>query len=623
MTPLSGGPAEGFIERRVTGAALVVLAVWILLLARLFYLQVVQVERYAQVAERNSVRTYRVEAPRGMILDRHGEILVDARPALGITLVPSETEDLELTLRRVARLARVEEGGLVERYGSPSGAARFKTQRVLDDLDRAAFARIGERLWALPGVHSEYRTLRDYRGGEVGAHLLGWLGEIDADQLGDREYQGYRSGDVVGRKGVEKLLERELRGRPGGENWLVDAHGRELEQLSAVEPQPGLNAALTLDRHLQQVAEQALDELGKAGSIVALDPRNGEILVLASRPGFDPNRFASGIDAAQWKALMTDERAPLHFRALQGQYPPGSTYKIVTAIAGLEEGVIRPGLEVHCGGSFRLGRRSYRCWRRGGHGVVDVHKALVQSCDVFFYRVGLEVGVDRLAYYARSLGLGAPTGIELPDEKAGLVPTRAWKERRFGEPWMEGETVSVSIGQGFNLWTPLQLASAYAALASGGTRWRPHLVKRVLQPDGTLVREVAPESAGPLPFKEATIRQVRDALRGVVQEPRGTGGAMRNLPGGVEAAGKTGTAQVIGMKGEPPEDESLIPERYRDHAWFVTYLPAEDPRLVIAVLVEHGGHGGSAAAPVAARVARAFLEGEAARQTKEQLVAGY
>jgi penicillin-binding protein 2 len=255
--------------------------------------------------------------------------------------------------------------------------------------------------------------------------------------------------------------------------------------------------------------------------------------------------------------------------------------------------------------------------------VVDVHKALVQSCDVFFYRVGLEVGVDRLAYYARSLGLGAPTGIELPDEKAGLVPTRAWKERRFGEPWMEGETVSVSIGQGFNLWTPVQLASAYAAIANGGTRWRPHLVKRVLQPDGALVREVAPESAGPLPFKEATIRQVRDALRGVVQEPRGTGGAMRNLPGGVEAAGKTGTAQVVGMKGDPPEDESLIPEQYRDHAWFVTYLPAEEPRLVIAVLVEHGGHGGSAAAPIAAQLARAFLKGEAARQAKEQLVAGY
>jgi len=621
MTPLSGGPGEGFIERRVTGAALVVLTVWILLLTRLFYLQVVQVERYAQFAERNSVRTHRVQAPRGMILDRNGEILVDARPALGITLVPSETEDLDLTLRRVARLARVEETDLVGRFGRPAGAARFKAQRVLDDLDRAAFARIDERLWALPGVHSEYQTLRDYRFGDAGAHLLGWLGEIDADQLGDREYQGYRQGDVVGRKGIEQLLEHELRGRPGGENWLVDAHGRELEQLSAVEPQPGLNATLTLDRRLQQIAEQALDEVDKAGAIVGIDPRSGEVLVLASRPGFDPNHFARGIDTAEWKTLKDDARAPLHFRALQGQYPPGSTYKVVTAIAGLEDGVIRPGFEVVCNGSFRFGRRTYRCWKRGGHGVVDVHKALVQSCDVFFYRVGLDVGVDRLAYYARSLGFGARTGIELPGETTGLVPTRTWKERRFGEPWMEGETVSVSIGQGFNLWTPLQLASAYAAVGNGGTRWRPFLVKRVQRPDGTILREVAPESEGSLPFKEETLRLVRSALRGVVHEPHGTGGAMRGLPGNVEAAGKTGTAQVVGMKGDAPDDESLIPEQYRDHAWFVTYVPAENPRLALAVLVEHGGHGGSAAAPLAAKVARAFLENEAA-PPKEQLVAG-
>jgi penicillin-binding protein 2 len=260
--------------------------------------------------------------------------------------------------------------------------------------------------------------------------------------------------------------------------------------------------------------------------------------------------------------------------------------------------------------------------------VVDVHKALVQSCDVFFYRVGLEVGVDRLAYYARELGFGAPTGIELPDEKAGLVPTRAWKERRFGEPWMEGETVSVSIGQGFNLWTPLQLANAYAAVGSSGIRWKPFVVKRVERPDGGIVREVSPQTAEVLPFKEETLRMVRAALRGVVHEPHGTGGAMRKLPGDVESAGKTGTAQVVGMKGDPPADESLIPEKYRDHAWFAAYVPAAEPRLAIAVLIEHGGHGGSAAAPLAAKIARAFLENEKADaeppigETKEQLVAG-
>ncbi len=619
MSQLSGpgSPVDGFVEKRITAAAVVIVGTWLLLLARMFQLQVVESERYAVSATRNSVRTHRVEAPRGMLLDRTGEILVDSRPSYDAFVVPSETRDLERTLRRLAGATGSDPEDLVARVGEPRGSARFRPHRVVSDMSWEAKARLDARLWALDGVHDEFRPIREYRFGDSAAHVLGWLGEIGADQLQRREFQGYRRGDVVGRKGVERLLDRELRGRPGGRNVLVNAHGRELDELSNVEPQPGYNVVLNLDHRLQLVAEQALDEIGRAGTVVGIEPGSGRVRVLASRPAFDPNQFAIGIDSDDWQILRSDPRTPLHHRALQGQYPPGSTYKLVTAIAALEEGVIDADDEIVCLGSYRLGRRRYRCWRRGGHGSMDVHRALVQSCDVFFYRVAEELenrssgevlGVDRLAYYARMLGLGRPTGIELPGERAGLVPTSRWKARRFGEVWVKGESLSVAIGQGFNLLTPIQLAHMYAGIASGGTRYRPFLVDRVESPDGQVVRRTQEEEIGTLPFKDETLALIRKALRGVVHEPRGTGSAMRGLPGGVEAAGKTGTAQVVALRSDGPEDEEDIPERFRDHAWFVTYLPADDPELVLAILVEHGGHGGATAAPLARRIAETWLE---------------
>ena len=292
---------------------------------------------------------------------------------------------------------------------------------------------------------------------------------------------------------------------------------------------------------------------------------------------------------------------------LQGQYPPGSTYKVVPALAALEKGLIGPDFKVECRGSYKLGRRRYRCWKRGGHGWMDLHRALVESCDVFFYTVGHELGVDTLAYYARALGLGRVTGFAGSSERSGLVPTKAWKERRFGEPWLLGETISLSIGQGFNLWTPIQLANAYAAIANGGTLYRPFAVKRVTDAYGQVVREYEPEELGRVPISEASLARVRRALRGVVHEPHGTGWVMRRLPGGIESAGKTGTAQVVALAKNPPKKDDEIPIERRDHAWFVTYAPADDPRIIVAVLVEHGGHGGSAAAPIALEMVKALL----------------
>jgi penicillin-binding protein 2 len=440
------------------------------------------------------------------------------------------------------------------------------------------------------------------------AHVLGKLGEITAAQLEQRDYLGYRQGDVIGQAGIEALYDRELRGRPGGRNVLVDAHGRDLEELGSVEPHPGHNLVLHLDQRMQAAAEAALDATPAGGALVAMDPRNGEVLALVSRPSFDANRFAAGIDRRAWEELRNDPRKPLQDRALSGQYPPGSTYKVVTAIAGLELGSIRPETEVHCGGSFGLGRRRYRCWKKEGHGAMNVHRALVQSCDVFFYQTALRVGVDRLAYYARMLGFAQPTGIELRPEAGGLIPTRAWKQQRFGEPWMEGETLSIGIGQGFNLVTPIQLAVAYAAIGNGGRVWRPQVLRSIEDVFGQPLEQRSPELVSELAVSPRTLEIVRAGLRGVVQEERGTGGAMRKLPGGIEAAGKTGTAQVVALAEDPPENDEDIAIEHRDHAWFVTYLPAESPELVVSVIVVHGGHGGSAAAPVARRVAETWLE---------------
>ncbi len=611
MNPLANAraPVDTRLERRLAGAVLLAIAAFAILIARLFWLQVLQSDEFRLDAERNSVRTRRVEAPRGILFDRTGAILVDSRPAYDVLLVPHQVDDLGASVERVARLAGLDPAATREKFGNPRGAERFRALPVAHDLSRDALAQVESRLFALDGVTTHVSPVRAYPHGALAAHLLGTIGEISAEQLDRREFAGYRRGDVIGTRGIEALLDRELRGEPGGVNVLVDAHGRELERLAEVEPGPGRNVVLTLDRRVQAAAEEALAATERAGAVVAIDPRDGAVLALASRPAFDPNRFALGIEREEWSALVEDPDKPLSNRALQGQYPPGSTFKTVTAIAGLEEKVITPEWRTYCAGSYRLGRRRYRCWKKEGHGEVSLHRALVESCDVYFYQAAQRVGIERLAYYSRALGLGKPTGIELGHESGGLVPTPAWKLRRFSEPWVEGETLSVGIGQGFNLLTPIQLARLYAAVGNGGTLWQPHVVREIRSAEGEPVEVREPVATGELPVSEATLALVQRALRGVVHEAHGTGYVMRGLPGGVEAAGKTGTAQVVAM-GEVIPEEDELPIQHRDHAWFATYAPATDPRIAVAVIVEHGGHGGSAAAPVARKVVEAFLAGE-------------
>jgi penicillin-binding protein 2 len=605
-----GSGSDATFETRLPFLMALVVLTFLLFALRLFQLQILRGEEYEGIAHGNAVRLVRLEAPRGDILDREGRVLATARPAFGVTVMPSDLRESDRTYSALGMLLDTEPAPLRDKVGSPRGRRRFQAVRLAGDLSFDHRARVEAHLYALPGVNTDVRPRRHYVEGEFASHLLGTIGEIRRDQLQSRDFAGYRSGEVIGQSGVEKLLEGDLRGRAGGRNVVVDVAGRVVELLDEREPEPGGTVTLTLDLDLQREAEagflpDVLGERARMGALVALDPRTGDVLALVSKPGFDPNDFAGGIDSKTWRALTSDEWRPLQNRAIAGQYPPGSAYKPVVAAAALEDGLITPETKKFCPGHFRYGRRTYRCWRRAGHGWVDLHDALKMSCDVYFYELGRELGIDRIADFARAFHLGQRSGIALPTEASGLVPTKKWKERRFGEAWMGGETISAAIGQGFNLTTPLQLAVAYAGLANDGVLMKPRIVLRRETQDGVF-EAGEPKVLGRLPVAPEHLAVIRAGLEAVVGEPRGTGGRAR-VPG-VRVAGKTGTAQVVRMKHTENLEEDEIPIKFRDHAWFAAFAPVEAPEIVVAVLVEHGGHGGSAAAPIAQRVLARYFE---------------
>ncbi|MBW2540516.1 MAG: penicillin-binding protein 2 [Deltaproteobacteria bacterium] len=578
---------------------------------RLFQLQVIEGEDLGNRARRNSVRTVHLEAPRGDILDRFGRELATTRPAFGVQVMPAEMRERELTLAALGSLLDLDPGELSERVGNPRGRRRFQPVRIAVDLPHDSRTRVESHLYALPGVFTDVTPRRYYVGGSLAAHVLGYTGEIQTAQLEKRAFADYRSGDVIGQAGVESRFESVLRGRAGGRNVVVDVAGRVDEVLDEVEATPGGTVVLTIDRDLQRVAEEAFlpDVIGgqeKRGAVVALDPRSGDVLALVSHPTFDPNSFAGGIDSASWKQLTESEGRPIQNRALAGQYPPGSTYKAFVAAAGLEEGAITTEDRVFCPGTFKLGRRTYRCWKRGGHGWVDLHEALKRSCDVFFYQLGLKLGIDRIAFFANGFHLGRKTGIALGGESPGLVPTQAWKERRFSEIWLKGETVSASIGQGYNLTTPLQLAVAYAAIANGGAILKPRILLRQTGPDGEVEQGPEPELLGKVPVSPEHLATITRALEAVVHETGGTGGRAR--VDGVRTAGKTGTAQVVRLKETEDLEEEEIPFKFRDHGWFAAFAPVEAPEIVVVAISEHGGHGGSAAGPIVQAVLARYFK---------------
>jgi penicillin-binding protein 2 len=582
-----------------------VVFIFTVLLLRLWFLQIINAERYQLLSEKNRIRYLPVAAERGPIYDRHGELLVDNRPGFTIAALRTEVDDSAAMVQKLAEYLQVDEAVLAENWKKGKSLPRYRPVPLAVNVDRDVVERVQENAINLPGVLTLVTPVRSYPYGELAAHLFGYLGEITEDELRNSDFSDYRGGDFVGKSGLEKYLEGYLRGQEGKRLLEVDVKGKGLRTLKTLEPKPGYKVYLTLDKKIQQAAEAAFGD--QAGAAVAIDVKTGAILAMTSKPSFDPAFFARGISGGEWLALLKNDRHPLTNKALKGQYPPGSTFKLVTALAALRSGLITPEFEVDCKGKIELGNREFRCWKKRGHGKTDLKKAVRESCDVWFYEVGLKIGINRIAEMSRELGLDSPGGYRPDRERSGLIPDTVWKKKRFNDRWYDGETVIAAIGQGFVLTTPMQLAVMTAAIANGGQVMRPYIVERVETFDGEVLLQQTSELLGTAQLTEAELAPLKAGLEAVVNEPHGTGWRSR-LPN-ITVAGKTGTAQVIRMKADDEEgaDDEDIKYKHRDHALFVAYAPAENPEIAVAIVVEHGEHGSSAAAPISREILGAYF----------------
>ncbi|MDR1872691.1 MAG: penicillin-binding protein 2 [Deltaproteobacteria bacterium] len=584
----------------IFGLALAVLAL------RLWYLQIVAGEEYRLKSEKNHSSLIDIPTQRGLIFDRHGQTLVDNDISYDLLVTPAEVSDQKELIDEVAGLIGRDRADLEKKFASLSKKHKYNSHLWLSGLTRADLAALETRHYDLDGVTIQINSVRKPTRENFAPHLIGYLAEISPKQLGEPTYAGLKQGALVGQSGVEQSMEALLHGKKGQRLTTVDSQGRVLEELKADYPEPGHNVILTLNSRLQRVAQSLLAE--HAGAIVVLDPRNFEILAMASSPTFNLNDFVGGVSVERWKSLNSDPFHPMENRAVGGQYPPGSTFKIAMALTALSEGVITPETVFSCAGAIFLGHSRFGCWARGGHGAVNLHRSLKESCDVYYYEVGRRLGIDRLANGVReNFGLGRALGMDLNTERGGLVPNQAWKLKRFGKPWNFGETFPVSIGQGYLLTTPLQVAQYTAVAANGGTLFRPHLVKEVTDFEGRLTRRVEPEVIHQLALRPDYIQAVRKGLDAVVNEPGGTG--RRGQIPGVRVAGKTGTSQVISLdRYQLYSRGGVLPWKYREHAWFTAYAPVDNPEVVVTVLLEHAGGGGANAAPLAAKLLAAYFD---------------
>ena len=590
-------------KQRITGVIICVLAAFVMLFVRLIYLQVIMGDEFRRLSLNNSIRLQSIDPPRGRVYDRNNDVLVDNRPAFDVNITLKDAKPLRRTLEKLSQHLKTPADTLLSQIKQTQVASAYKPRLLKQDVGRDTLAAIEVNKYDLPGVSVNVNLRRHYVHERTAAHLIGYLSEISPDELKSGSYPDCRSGDLIGKFGAEKVYENSLRGKRGGRQVEVNANGLVVRILKTVDAEPGHNVFLTIDQQLQHRTEELLD--GIVGAAVALEPGTGQILALASSPSFDQNFFVGGITHEQWDLLISNPFRPMSNRAIQGEYPPGSTYKIITALAGLQEGVIDVRTRLNCPGHYRFGNRVYRCWKKGGHGKVDIIKAVEESCDVFFYQVGLGLGVDRLAWYAKAFGLGTPTGINLDQEAHGLIPTAAWKKKRTGVPWQEGETLSIAIGQGFNLATPLQMAVLAAAVANGGNRYRPMILNRIKMVDGQILQKNEPKLIGKLPVSLSNLDLVKLGLWKVVNGENGTARGSRLAD--IDISGKTGTSQVISRKDDEMLPEEDMPVHLRAHAWFVAYAPSEKPMIAVAVVVEHGEHGSGAAAPIAKEMIKTYL----------------
>jgi len=587
------------------------------ILARLWYLQIYQGKILYRYSLENRLRREIIKAPRGMVFSRNNELLIHNVPSFDVTIIPQYLKLKPQVLSKLAGILDMTSDQIDAILKKNSSQARYRPVTIKKNISRKEVAVIETENSKMPGVFVQTFISREYTDKEIGAHLLGYISEIGQGQLPKlrrRDEINYKLGDFIGQSGLEEYLDKDLRGEDGFQYMEVDAQGRMkrsvassaiFKEMENKEVKEGDNVRLTIDRDLQIAGYKALE--GKVGSAVAVEVNTGEILAMVSRPSFDPSQFSTGISQNYWSALLGDDNNPLRDRTIQEHYSPGSTFKTITAIAGLEEGLIDENSEITCPGYFVVGRRRFHCWKKNGHGKVDITKALRESCDVFFYKLATKLDIDVLAKYSRLLGFGLKTGITLPRETSGLIPTKDWKLKRNGTEWQLGETLSCVIGQSYVLTTPIQLALSYATIANGGTLYRPYLIKEIFSNDGEILERGKSEKLSSINISKKTIDIVRKALYQVVNKPTGTAWWYRGR--GIQMAGKTGTSQVIRISADKIFSKCEEREyKLRHHGLFVAFAPADDPKIAVAVVVEHGCHGSTAAAPVARDIVSTYME---------------
>lgn len=602
---------EAHLVRRRTGVALVLsLLICAGVAWRVFNLQVLEFEHFRTLSESNRVSLLAVPPTRGIIYDRNGVVLAQNTPAYSLEVTPEAVEDMDALIAALGELVEISDIDLERFHTALAKARRFDSIPLRFRLSPEEVARIAVNRPYLPGADFKARLARTYPHGDLGAHLIGYVGRIDERDRQSIDTSNYRGTSHIGKTGVEQQYEGVLHGRAGYEHVEINAFGRTLRVLERRDPVPGSDIYLTIDAGLQAVAEKALGE--RNGAVVAMEPSSGAVLAFVSMPTFDPNLFAYGIGQEEYAGLLRSPRRPLFNRALNGQYPPGSTIKPIVALAGLEADAETALEGAYCGGWYSLpdSRHRYRDWKKGGHGDVDLDRAIVESCDVFFYRLSVDLGIERIRGTLVDFGIGVPTGIDLFGESSGLVPSPAWKEAVRGQPWYPGETLITGIGQGYTLATPLQLASAASALGTHGVRMRPQVVLRRESGDGRGSEFLIPEIAGTIKIgEEESWNRVIVAMEDVVHGARGTA-RLAGQGAAYRIAGKTGTAQVIGIAQDEEYDEDEVAPHLRDHGLFLAFAPVLRPRIAVAVVVENGGSGSTSAAPIARQVMDYYLAPE-------------
>lgn len=584
---------------------------FLLLFAQLWHLMILKSVHYQELAERNRVRTVPLLAPRGLVYDREGRVLIDNTRAFNLGLYLEEAKDLDDTLEFLSAGLQLDHKTVLTRLEKARHYAAYQPVILKENIPIQETSYVLSHQAEHPELRIFEQPRRIYRYGQLAAHALGYVGEVSGGPLEHGEFPASNPGDIVGKFGIERSYNQQLTGQDGQRRLLVNSLGETIQTLERFEPVTGKDIQLTLDLDLQMVAESEL--AGSPGAIVALDPRNGEILVMASRPAFDPNDFAKHISREQWERLTEDPDTPFQNRVIQSTFPPGSVFKIVIALAGLQYQAIDPADTASCKGGAVFHGSLFSCWKPGGHGVVPLREAIRQSCNVYFYRLGQKLGIDQISEFSRKLGLGHPTGIDLPGEALGLVPSREWKRAHSGEPWYAGETISVAIGQGPINVTPIQLVRLVGIVATGKS------------PSLSLIQGQEPARFGkfrPLPDPELSsqnLQAVRDAMWSVVNE-WGTGRAARVA--GFDVCGKTGTAQTI-RRATRAKLSAEQAEKFESNAWFVAFAPRENPEIVVAVIVQRGGAGGSAAAPIAREILARYYEKRKTAPPKATEVAFY